>query len=125
LVERIADAKGALARLGPRRAQTAIRRLERAAEKLSRIDFFASEAQSQAAAALAGLKASYQAMYPGGEPRASKRGLRQIDPARYQKRLWATRKAPWVDRLAKAWLVDQFFELHCRFIMVYRPIEHT
>src|SRR5437879_12701007 len=79
-VQRIADAKGALARLVPRPAQTAIRRLERAAEKLSRIDFFASEAQSQAAAALAGLKASYQAMYPGGEPRASKRGLRQIDP---------------------------------------------
>ena len=123
LVERIADAKGALARLGPRRAQTAIRRLERAAEKLSRIDFFASEAKSQAAAALAALKASYQAMYPGGEPRASKRGLRQIDPARYQKRLWATRKAPWVDRLASAWLIKRFIDREARFAWIARPSE--
>jgi len=123
LVQRIADAKGALARLGPRRAQTAIRRLERAAEKLSRIDFFASEAKSQAAAALAGLKASYQAMYPGGEPRASKRGLRQIDPARYQKRLWATRKAPWVDRLASAWLIKRFIDREARFAWIARPSE--
>jgi len=123
LVERIADAKGSLARLGPRRAQTAILRLERATEKLSRIDFFASEAKSQAAAALAGLKASYQAMYPGGEPRASKRGLRQIDPARYQKRLWATRKAPWVDRLASAWLIKRFIDREARFAWIARPSE--
>ena len=123
LVQRIADAKGSLARLGPRRAQTAIRRLERATEKLSRIDFFASEAKSQAAAALAGLKASYQAMYPGGEPRASKRGLRQIDPARYQKRLWATRKAPWVDRLASAWLIKRFIDREARFAWIARPSE--
>src|SRR5437016_803013 len=123
LVKRIADAKGSLARLGPRRAQTAIRRLERAAEKLSRIDFFASEAKSQAAAALAALKASYQAMYSGGEPRASKRGLRQIDPARYQKRLWATRKAPWVDRLASAWLIKRFIDREARFAWIARPSE--
>src|SRR6266513_2564562 len=123
LVKRIADAKGSLARLGPRRAQTAIRRLERAAEKLSRIDFFASEAKGQAAAALAALKASYQAMYSGGEPRASKRGLRQIDPARYQKRLWATRKAPWVDRLASAWLIKRFIDREARFAWIARPSE--
>jgi hypothetical protein len=123
LVERIANAKASLARLGPRRAQTAIRRLERAAEKLSRIDFFASEAKSQAAAALAALKASYQAMYSGGEPRASKRGLRQIDPARYQKRLWATRKAPWVDRLASAWLIKRFIDREARFAWIARPSE--
>jgi len=123
LVQRIADAKGSLARLGPRRAQTAIRRLERATEKLSRIDFFASEAKSQAAAALAALKASYQAMYSGGEPRASKRGLRQIDPARYQKRLWATRKAPWVDRLASAWLIKRFIDREARFAWIARPSE--
>src|SRR2546428_826816 len=98
-------------------------RLERAEERLARIDFCASEAKSQAAAALAGLKASYQAMYPGGEPRASKRGLRQIDPARYQKRLWATRQAPWVDRLASAWLIKRFIDREARFAWIARPSE--
>src|SRR5689334_17076799 len=38
LVTRIAETKASLSRLGARRAQTAIRRLERAMEKLSRID---------------------------------------------------------------------------------------
>src|SRR5258706_1062198 len=123
LVKRIADAKGSLARLGPRRAQTAVGRVERAAEKLSRIDFFASEAKSQATAALAALKASYKEMYSGGEPRSSKRGLRQVDPARYRKRVWATRKAPWVDRLASAWLIKKFIDHEARFTWIARPSE--
>src|SRR2546427_7120892 len=76
LVQRIADAKGSLARLGPRRAQTAIRRVERGAEKLSRIDFFASGAKSQGAAAMAALQANYHAMdFRRGAP-APERGPR-------------------------------------------------
>src|SRR2546425_282285 len=56
LVRKIAAARAALARLGSRRSLTAIRRLERAAEKLAKIDFFAAEAKVQAMAALAALK---------------------------------------------------------------------
>src|SRR5258708_13085664 len=121
LVQKIAGAKASLVRLGSRRSLTAIRRLERAAEKLSRIDFFASEAKAQAAVALSALKASYQQMYSGGEPRFSKRGLRQADPARYQKRLWATRKAPWVDRLASPWLIKKVIDREPRFARIARP----
>jgi hypothetical protein len=122
-VERIASAKAALPRLGARRGQTAIRRLERALEKLSQIDFFAGEAKAQAAAALASLKAGYQQMYAGGEPRFSKRGLRETDSRRYQKRVWATRKTPWVDRLASAWLIKRFVDREARFAWIARPSE--
>ena len=123
LVNRITLAKNALSRLGSRRAQTEIRRLERAVEKLVQIDFFPGEAKAQAAAALAGLKAAYAAMYAGGEPRSSKRALRQIDASRYQKRVWATRKAPWVDRLASAWLIKRFIDREARFMWIDRPSE--
>jgi hypothetical protein len=123
LVRKIAAARASLARLGARRALTAIRRLERAAEKLSKIDFFASEAKVQAMAALAALKASYQAMYSGGEPRFSKRGLRQADAARYRKRLWATRKSLWVDRIASAWLIKRFIDGEAKFVWIARPSE--
>ena len=122
-VERIAAAKASLARLGARRAQTAIRRLERSTEKLAQIDFFAGEAKTQAAAAMAALKAAYGAMYAGGEPRFSKRGLRQVDARRFQKRVWATRKAPWVDRLASAWLIKRFIDRDARFAWIARPSE--
>jgi hypothetical protein len=123
LVEKISATRSSLARLGSRRAQTAIRRLERASEKLSQIDFFAGEAKSQAAAALSDLRRSYQEMYSGGEPRFSKRGLRRFKGIHYQRRLWATRKAPWVDRLASAWLIKRFIDKEARFVWIARPSE--
>jgi hypothetical protein len=123
LVGRIAAIRVSLPRLGSRKGQTAIQRLERAADKLGRIDFFAGEAKAQASAALAGLKAAYRQMYAGGEPRSSKRGLRPVDAARYQKRIWATRKTPWVDRLASAWLIKRFIDREARFAWIPRPSE--
>jgi len=123
LVKRIEAAKAALARLGSRRAQTEVRRLDKALEKLAAIDFFAGEAKSQAQAALAALKSGYQAMYSGGEPRFSRRSLRRADAARYRKRVWATRKSPWVDRLASAWLIRRFIDRDAKFAWIARPSE--
>jgi hypothetical protein len=123
LVQKITATKNLLARLGSRRAQTAIRRLERAVQKLSQMDFFAGEAMAQAVAALSDLKRRYQETYAGGEPRFSKRNLRQFKGVRYQKRLWATRKAPWVDRLASAWLIKRFIDRDARFVWIARPSE--
>jgi hypothetical protein len=123
LAQRVIEAKAALARLGARRAQTAIRRLERAFQRVSGIDFFAGEAKSQVTAALAELKASYGSMYSGGEPRFSKRELRPHERARFQKRIWATRAAPWVDRLASAWLIKRFIDREAKFAWIARPSE--
>lgn len=123
LVDKIRAAKASLERLGPRRAQTALARLERAADKLSRIDFFPGEAKLQATAALAELKQACKQMYAGGEPRFSKRSLRTHDPARYRNRLWATRKSLWVDRLASAWLIKRFIDRDAKFAWIARPSE--
>ena len=123
LVERINSVKASLAALGPRRGLTALRRLEQASEKLSRIDFFPGEAGKQAAAALASLKARYAELYSRTEPRPSMKGVRPLDLARYQKRIWATRKAPWVDRLASAWLIKRFIDREAKFAWIARPSE--
>ena len=123
LVRRIEAAKAALARLGARKAQTEIRRLERALEWLAGIDFYPGEAKAQATSALAALQAGYKQLYAGGEPRASRRGLKRLDPARYRRRTWATRKAPWVDRLASAWLIRRFIDREARFEWIARPSE--
>ena len=121
LVQRISAARSSLPRLGARRGQTMLRRLERALEKLARIDFFAGPAKAQALDALAGLKVGYRELFAGGEPRFSKRGMRTLDPARYQRRTWATRKAPWVDRLASAWLIKRFIDREAKFVWLERP----
>lgn len=123
LVARILAIKASLPTLGPRRGLTALRRLEQAFDKLSRIDFFAGQAKQQAVAALASLKARYTDLHARNEPRSSMKGLRPIDRARYQKRVWATRKAPWVDRLASAWLIKRFIDREAKFVWLVRPSE--
>lgn len=123
LVARVAAAKASLPTLGPRRGLTALRRLEQALDRVGRIDFFPGEAKQQAAAALASLKERYAALYAGNEPRSSMKGVRQLERARYQKRIWATRKAPWVDRLASAWLIKRFIDRDAKFAWIARPSE--
>jgi len=123
LVERIAATKASLARLGPRRGETALRRMDKAFNKLAAIDFFPGEAKQQGAAALAGLKAAYATLHSRNEPRPSMKGVRRLDPARYHKRLWATRKSPWVDRLASAWLIKRFIDREAKFVWIERPSE--
>jgi hypothetical protein len=123
LVGKISAAKTSLPALGPRRGLTTLRRLEQALEKLFRIDFFPGEAKQQAAAALASLKQRYGELHARNEPRSSMKGLRPLERARYQKRLWATRKAPWVDRLASAWLIKRFIDRDAKFVWIARPSE--
>ncbi len=123
LVERISAAKASLPALGPRRGLTALRRLEQALDKVARIDFFPGEAKRQAAAAFASLKERYGELYARNEPRPSMKGLRPLERTRYQKRVWATRKAPWVDRLASAWLIKRFIDRDAKFAWIARPSE--
>jgi len=123
LMQKIDAASGALPRLGARKAQTQLRRLRAAFDKLSKIDFFPGQAKVQAAEAIASLERAFQEAYAGGEPRSSKRRLKALEPARYQKRLWATRKDLWVDRLASAWLIKRFIDRNAKFVWIGRPSE--
>ena len=122
-VEKVAQVKASLARLGPRRGGTAVRRMEQALKKLAAIDFFPGRAKAQAEAAYEALKAAYGELHSRNEPRSSTKGLRKVDHARYQKRTWATRKAPWVDRLASGWLIKRFIDRDARFAWLERPSE--
>jgi hypothetical protein len=123
LVEKIRSAKASLPRLGPRKGQTIVHRLQRSFDKLSDIDFFPGEANSQAAEAISGLKQSLQELYSHGEPRPSRKRVRRLERTRYQKRVWATRKDPWVDRLASAWLIKRFIDREAKFVWIDRPRE--
>lgn len=123
LVQKIEAARRSLERLGPRRAQTSIRRLEKAFDRLAGTDFFPGEAKSQSAAALAALKQRYREAYAGGEPRPSQRKLRPRNGGRYSGRVWATRSNLWVDRMASAWLIKRFIDRGARFVWFDRPSE--
>ena len=121
LLDQVKAMRASLRRLGPRKAKTSLDRLQRQADGLAAIDFFPGAAKTQAADALSSLQRDFKGIYAQGEPRISRRRLRPGDRARYQSRIWATRKDPWVDRLASAWLVKRFIDPAARFAWIDRP----
>ena len=121
LVRKVDAARKALPRLGARKAQTAVSRLQRAFDELSKIDFFPGQARVQATGAVAALQRHLRESYLQGEPRPSARRLRKVGTGRYAARVWATRKDLWVDRLASAWLVKRFIDREARFVWLERP----
>jgi hypothetical protein len=110
-----------LASLGARRAQAALRKLEREFERLASIDFYPGQAKRQALDALGKLRQRYRETSGAGEPNPSRKRVRTLDPARYRGRTWATRKDLWVDRLASAWLIKRFIDPEARFVWFERP----
>jgi hypothetical protein len=123
LLQKIGAARKSLSRLGHRKAQTTVARLERSFDRVAQIDFFPGQAKRQAAQAIAELRQALRKAYSRGEPRAEKKHLRLLDKAKYQRRVWATRKHPWVDRLASAWLIKRFIDREARFAWIERPRE--
>ncbi|HEV3009884.1 MAG TPA: chromate resistance protein ChrB domain-containing protein [Burkholderiales bacterium] len=121
LVERISAATASLPRSKPRKAKRAVERLQRALEHLGQVDFFPGRARRQAEEAMSGLARSLEQEFSGGEPVPAKKRLRALDPAQYQNRVWATRKDPWVDRLASGWLIRRFIDRNARFVWIERP----
>lgn len=121
LVLKINATRAALPRLGARRGQTALDRLERSFGKLADIDFFAGQGKLQAAEAMSTLKRSFHDAYTGGEPRSSRKRLRRLSRAKYEKRTWATRKSLWVDRMASAWLIKRFIDKEAKFLWLGKP----
>ena len=59
-----------------------------------------------------------------GEPHGRQRAhLRGSTAAQYRRRVWATRKAPWVDRLACAWLIKRHIDPAASFVWLESPAD--
>lgn len=89
------------------------RKLRKAFGALVDIDFFPGEAQRQTQAALQRLELALARTLSPDEPHDANDGAGDIvprNPADFVGRVWATRRRPWVDRLACAWLVRRFID---------------
>ena len=91
--------------------------LRREFEAIAATDFFPGAAQTQARTALADLTARLLR----GEPHAAQKRIKRLERSDFQGRAWATRKRPWVDRLASAWLIRRFIDRKARFLWLERP----
>lgn len=118
LFDRAADYAALLAKMAAAAGGDArtLRSLRRDLSALVAIDYFPGEAQRQALAALAALEAA-----ASGEPAAVAGEIRRLARSDFQGRTWATRKHPWVDRMASAWLIRRFIDRKAKFLWLDNP----
>jgi hypothetical protein len=92
------------------------RKLRKAFQALGEIDFFPSQAQTQAQAALQRLEQALTRMFSPDEPQDGAGDIPVRSVAEFVGRVWATRQRPWVDRLACAWLIRRFIDPTARIL---------
>lgn len=97
------------------------RKLRKTFTALAAIDFFAGEAQKQTDAALQELEIAANRALAPDEPHAVRSSIKRLRVEDYKQRLWATRRRPWVDRLACAWLIRRFIDRKARFVWLAKP----
>lgn len=99
------------------------RKLRKSFVSLAEIDFFPGEAQAQVDGALRELELACARILSPDEPQAQAGNIVRLVAADYQGRLWATRKRPWVDRLASAWLIRRFIDTRARMLWLTSPAD--
>ena len=97
------------------------RKLRKAFGQLAAIDFFPGLIKAQADSALQELETAISRALSADEPRAHDEAITRLARTDYQGRRWATRKRPWVDRLACAWLIRRFIDAGAQFIWLDSP----
>lgn len=121
LLQSIRQARVGLKKAGEAQLRKTLRTLEQQAEAIQASDFFPGPASQKAAEALAALRLEIERHLSPGEPHAAGLAIAPRAIADYQGRTWATRKRPWVDRLATAWLVQRFIDRSPRFVWLADP----
>ncbi|MFI3118849.1 MAG: chromate resistance protein [Methylococcaceae bacterium] len=93
-----------------------IRKLRKTLNRLVEIDFFPSAQKTGTETALTELESIVGKLLVPDEPSAVTRTIPRLEAAQFRKRYWATRRRPWVDRLAGAWLIRRHIDPDARFI---------
>lgn len=99
------------------------RKLRKAFANLAVIDFFPGEAQKQADAALRDLEQRAARALSPDEPQPVDDAIARLSIRDYQGRCWATRRRPWVDRLACAWLIRRHIDPQARLLWLATPAD--
>lgn len=80
------------------------------------IDYFPGEGRERALRTAQEAEARLTRHYSPDEPMPTHRGIERLATRDYQGRRWATRRRPWVDRIACAWLIRRFIDRDASFV---------
>lgn len=106
----VKEARGRIRKASEAELRKALRALETQLQTLQASDFFPGQHSQKSAAALAALRREADLHLSADEPAATDAAIPRRSAADYQGRIWATRKRPWVDRLATGWLIQRFID---------------
>jgi hypothetical protein len=123
LVDEIGRARKRFTRRDPAAVRRQTRTLRRQFDAIVATDFFPGATKAQAEAALLEAEAAATEILSPGEPHGQRGPIPRLDRAQYRRRVWATRKAPWVDRLACAWLIKRHIDPAASFVWLGTPAD--
>jgi hypothetical protein len=98
-----------------------IRKLRKNYDQLTHIDYFPGKPKEQIDSALQELETAVSRALSADEPHSRDEPITALNRGDYQSRVWATRKRPWVDRLACAWLIRRFIDTQARILWLNTP----
>lgn len=98
-----------------------LRTLGQQLQAIRAADYFPGKAGASAADGLETLRLEVEKKLSPGEPKPGAGAIERQTKESFQGKTWATRKRPWVDRLATAWLVQRFVDAKPRFLWLDDP----
>ncbi|MFX1824227.1 chromate resistance protein ChrB domain-containing protein [Acinetobacter sp. AS5] len=93
-----------------------IRKLRKSLTALIEIDFFPNELQHTALNNLSRLELKIAHLGEIDEPNVQHDQIQTLSKHTFQNKVWVTRKRPWIDRLACAWLIQKFIDHNPTFL---------
>lgn len=121
LLQSIKEARATIKSASEAELHKAFRGLEQQLQSVQAHDFFPGPSLEKASAALVTLRQAIARHLSPGEPIPRAETIECQALADFQHRTWATRKRPWVDRLASAWLIQRFVDKSPQFIWLDDP----
>jgi hypothetical protein len=97
-------------------ARRQFRMWQKSLEAVYATDYFPGEARERAQRAASDAEARLTRHYSPDEPLSAHRAIERLARRDYQGRRWATRRRPWVDRIACAWLIRRFIDKDATFV---------
>ena len=121
LLQSIKEQRAAIGKSPEADLNKSLRVLEQRLQAIQASDFFPGKAAAAASAGLLELRQRVDRRFSPGEPVGSAGAVPQLRREDFQQQTWATRRRPWVDRLATAWLVRRFIDPGARFLWIAQP----
>jgi hypothetical protein len=120
-LQSVKEARSRISKSSEAELRRDLRSLETQLQAVQASDFFPGKESQKAADALAALRREIELHLSPDEPAATRAAITPLAIDEYQGRTWATRRRPWVDRLATAWLIQRFVDPQPRFTWLCDP----